>query len=186
MSCCFSSHDFLHNYKISRQRSSVGLCGFVVSVHQNIAWPFSWEILHAACMPVAFQTVGGYRICYTTDVWYLDSLHRYSLHIVTCYSRSSIWNMFLVNWIDWISCICLLLDFLIKKDNFFSLSHIRFNSWILAGLPPTKSRPLENKTDRYRLCSLFVFSAVLSEIRQQITCTFFHEKNSVYKWSRNR
>ncbi len=36
-----------------------GMCGFVVSVHQNIAWPFSRDILHAVCIPLTFQTVGG-------------------------------------------------------------------------------------------------------------------------------
>lgn len=32
-----------------------GPCGFVVSVHQNIAWPFSWDILHVVCIPLTFS-----------------------------------------------------------------------------------------------------------------------------------
>lgn len=40
-------------------RSRGGLCGLAVSVHQNIAWPFSRDLLHAVCIPLTFQTVGG-------------------------------------------------------------------------------------------------------------------------------
>lgn len=38
-------------YENSEMESRVGCAVFVVSVHQNIAWPFSWDILHAVCIP---------------------------------------------------------------------------------------------------------------------------------------
>ena len=74
-----------------------GLCGFVVSVHQNIAWPFSWDILHAVCIPLTFQTVGGQDLslyCGWCLVFTLTHIFFFILwHAVKCYSMFTVWNM---------------------------------------------------------------------------------------------
>lgn len=53
-------------------------------VHQNIARPFSWDILHALCIPLAFQTVGGsgLPLCFEVGVWCFPLSHTffYSTH----------------------------------------------------------------------------------------------------------
>lgn len=79
-----------------------GLCGYVVRVPQNIAWPFSSDFLHAVCIPLTFQSVGGksLSLCWGRCSVFTFTLTLCMLRDVTvCHPSATFYNFtFFVVW----------------------------------------------------------------------------------------